>query len=117
MGVLEILLQVGGFIGGLLEILLQVGWFIGGRPRNPPTSRGFIRSVLRTKPPGAKRERSLRSGPSRGEKKEERKRGRRKKEGKEREKEFLAGVVLCCQTNRSKCEYMNGKSIHVFTFV
>merc|ERR1711953_1267690 len=56
--------HVGGFIGGLLEILLQVGWFIG--------------SVLRTKPPGAKRERSLRSGPSRGEKKEERKRGRRK---------------------------------------
>merc|ERR1712110_737746 len=71
MGLLEILLQVGWFIGGVLEILLQVG--------------GFIRSVLRTKPPGAKRERSSRSGPSRGEKKEERKK-EREEEGRKKER-------------------------------
>merc|ERR1712110_4334 len=58
---------------GALEILLQVGLFTGI-------------DVLRTKPPGAKRERSLRSGPPRREKKEGRKK-ERKKEGRKKERE------------------------------
>merc|ERR1712110_194166 len=57
---------------GALEILLQVGLFTGI-------------DVLRTKPPGAKRERSLRSGPPRREKKEGRKK-ERKKEGRKKER-------------------------------